>query len=134
MNPGTLAQDRSKSTSLTPRFETTEERKARLEKEKEFAELQGDIAVSFRLSAPNPRYIYFTEVPEGYHYCSQRESLGTPEHAEYTEQQPTKHISFSNTSEVLRSSSYARRGSDTKEQRLQSAQNGGDGNMDVVKS
>ena len=98
VRPSTQAQERNRS--LTPRFETMEEKRARLEKEKDCAELQGDIAVSFRLSAPNPGYIYYTEVPEGYHYCPKPESIGTSDHTrlwDSMEQQASKHISFSNT-------------------------------------
>ena len=90
----------------TPRFETMEEKKARLEREEERAELQGDIAVSFRLSTPNPKYIYYTEVPEGCNHCPRDES---PDHAvelgEDEEQQTAKHISFSRTLEVRRTNS-----------------------------
>eukprot|EP00731_Ephydatia_muelleri_P031590 Em0023g97a len=108
-------QERNKLS--TPRFETMEEKKARLEREEERAELQGDIAVSFRLSTPNPKYIYYTEVPEGCNYCPGEERLRTPDPpgglGEDTEQQAAaKHISFSNTLKVCRSSS---RGPPTRE-------------------
>lgn len=100
-------QERNKS--LEPRFETMEEKKARLEREEEYADLHGDVAVSFRLSAPNPRCIYYTEVPEGYNYCPKDCSLEIPYPTaalqEKTEQQTTRHISFNKTLEVLRTNS-----------------------------
>ena len=40
-----------------PRFETAEEKEQRIKNEREMAEF-GPIAVEFRLSTPDPRYLY----------------------------------------------------------------------------
>ena len=45
----------------TPRFETIEEKKARIVQMQELKEF-GEVAVSFRLSTPNPEYLYCGQV------------------------------------------------------------------------
>lgn len=59
-----------------PRFETPQEQEARLQREKERAEF-GNVSVAFRLSTPNAKYTYYTDMPEEFYSKDREEDDGT---------------------------------------------------------
>lgn len=59
-----------------PRFETPQEQEARLQREKERAEF-GDVSVTFRLSTPNVKYTYYTDMPEEFYSKDEEEENET---------------------------------------------------------
>ena len=67
-----LKKEEERNKLSLPRFETLEEKKARLQHEKELIEF-GDIAVSFRLSHMNPQYTYF--ISDGIDTCPLKENI-----------------------------------------------------------